>query len=195
MSASIERVVLCSASPRRRDLLRQIGLADFDIRVPNADEHYPEGLDPRGIVEHISDSKAAAARAICSGRELFITADTMVFLDELRLGKPHSADEAFSMLRALSGRSHHVLTGVSVGLGGELITEVESTEVHFRPLSDETIRRYIASGEPMDKAGAYGIQGLGALLVTSIVGDYYNVMGLPLVRLARMLSSFGVTLL
>ena len=192
---AIRRIVLCSGSPRRRELLQQVGLTDFDIRVPDADEHFPDALDPALIVQHISENKAAAARKLCRDDELFITADTMVFLDDLRLGKPHSEEEAREMLRSLSGRSHHVLTGVSVGLGDQLRTEVDSTEVHFRTLSEEQITRYIASGEPKDKAGAYGIQGLGALLVTAIVGDYSNVVGLPLLRLGRMLSYFGVVLL
>ena len=186
------RIVLASASPRRRDLLRQIGLSDFTIRVSDAAEDYPPDLSPAAIVEYISREKAEAVP--CAPDELVIAADTMVFLDGQKLGKPTDEADALRMLTALQGRRHTVRTGVTVRRGDLSRTEVEATAVRFRPLTAEEIRRYIATGEPMDKAGAYGIQGLGALLVEGIRGDYFNVMGLPVLRLARMLRGFGVDL-
>ena len=189
----MSRIILASQSPRRRQLLGQIGLTDFDILVPDADESYDPSLTPQEIVSAISRKKAAAARDLSGDRDaVIIAADTMVFLDGLRLGKPHSQEEAFSMLSALSGREHLVCTGVTVCRGDRLITRPETTAVRFASLSQEDIRRYIATGEPMDKAGAYGIQGLAALFVTGIAGDYYNVMGLPLHLLGDMLREIGV---
>jgi len=187
------KIVLCSGSPRRQELLHRMGIGDFDIRVPQTEERYPEGLSPRQIVEHISRGKAEAARALCSDEELIITADTMVFLDDRRLGKPRDEADALEMLTALQGRSHTVCTGVTVSQGDRRITESEATEVFFRPASRRELLGYIRTGEPMDKAGAYGVQGLGALLVEKINGDFYNVMGLPVLRLSRMLEQFGVT--
>ena len=189
----MSRIILASQSPRRRQLLGQIGLTDFDILVPDADESYDPSLTPQEIVSAISRKKAAAARDLSGDKDaVIIAADTMVFLDGLRLGKPHSEEEAFSMLSALSGREHLVCTGVTVCRGEQLLTRPETTAVRFAPLSEEDIRRYIATGEPMDKAGAYGIQGLAALFVTGIAGDYYNVMGLPLHLLGDMLREIGV---
>lgn len=189
----MSRIILASQSPRRRQLLGQIGLTDFDILVPDADESYDPSLTPQEIVSAISRKKAAAARDLSGDKDaVIIAADTMVFLDGLRLGKPHSEQEAFSMLSALSGREHLVCTGVTVCRGDRLITRPETTAVRFASLSQEDIRRYIATGEPMDKAGAYGIQGLAALFVTGIAGDYYNVMGLPLHLLGDMLREIGV---
>ena len=189
------KIVLCSASPRRQELLRRIGVTDFDIRIPEADESVPAGLTPRQTVEHISRQKALAGRTLCAPDEICITADTMVFLDDVRLGKPADEADALRMLTALQGRSHIVCTGVTVCRGNEYLTECETTEVTFRPASESELLSYIRTGEPMDKAGAYGIQGLGCLLVEGIRGDYYNVMGLPVLRLSRMLARFGVTLL
>lgn len=187
------RIILASQSPRRRQLLEQIGLEDFDILVPDADESYDPALSPQEIVGSICRKKAEAARALArDGDALLIAADTMVFLDGLRLGKPHSQEEAHAMLRALSGRTHHVCTGVTVCRGERMDTRVETTGVAFRPLTDREIRQYVATGEPMDKAGAYGIQGLGGLLVEGIRGDYSNVVGLPVCRLGRILLDFGV---
>ena len=145
------------------------------------------------MVCYISREKSDAAAALCSEDEIVITADTMVFLDDRRLGKPKDEADALSMLTALQGRRHTVCTGVTVRQGSRILTEAESTEVCFRPATEEELRAYIATGEPMDKAGAYGIQGLGALLVEGIQGDFFNVMGLPILRLSRMLSTFGVT--
>ena len=185
-------IVLASQSPRRQELLRNIGIIEFDIRVPEADESYPDGLTAQEVVSCISRKKAEAAVALCSDDEIVITADTMVFLDDKRLGKPADEADALEMLRALQGRHHTVCTGVTVRQGDHSVTEVETTEVYFRSASDEELLGYIATGEPMDKAGAYGIQGKGSLLVEKIHGDYFNVMGLPVLRLSRMLERFGV---
>ena len=187
------RIVLASASPRRQELLRRIGLTDFDVRVPAAEESYPAGLSPRETVEFISREKAEAAAGLCAPDEIFITADTMVFLDDQRLGKPADEADALRMLTNLQGRRHTVCTGVTVGRGDQLLTESEATEVRFRPASREELLGYIRTGDPMDKAGAYGIQSMGALLVEGIDGDFFNVMGLPVLRLSRMLGRFGVT--
>ena len=190
------RIILASQSPRRRQLLGQLGLEDFTILVPDVDESYDPALSPEEIVSSICRRKARAARDMADdGEAIIIAADTMVFLDGLRLGKPHSREEVRAMLRSLSGREHQVCTGVTVCRGDRADTRCESTAVHFRPLTDREIESYIDTGEPMDKAGAYGIQGLGALFVEGIRGDYCNVMGLPLFLLGRMLSDFGVDLL
>ena len=189
------KIVLASGSPRRQELLRRIGVTDFDIRVPETEESYPAGLTPREVVEYISREKADAAAKLCAEDEIVITADTMVFLDEARLGKPADEADALRMLTSLQGRHHTVCTGITVRQGGRSLTESESTEVYFRPVSEAELRGYIATGEPMDKAGAYGIQGMGALLVEKINGDFFNVMGLPVLRLSRMLSRFGVSFL
>ena len=187
------KLVLASGSPRRQELLQRMGIQDFDVRVPDTEENFPQGLSPREVVCYISREKSDAAAALCTDEEIVITADTMVFLDDRRLGKPKDEADALSMLTALQGRRHTVCTGVTVRQGSRILTEAESTEVCFRPATEEELRAYIATGEPMDKAGAYGIQGLGALLVEGIQGDFFNVMGLPILRLSRMLSTFGVT--
>ena len=187
------RIVLASQSPRRQELLRNIGITDYDIRVPEADESYPPGLTAQETVAYISRVKAEAAAKLCDDDEIVITADTMVFLDDKRLGKPVDEEDALKMLTALQGRHHPVCTGVTVRQGTESITEVETTDVYFRPATEAELRAYIATGEPMDKAGAYGIQAKGSLLVEKIHGDYFNVMGLPVLRLSRMLSRFGIT--
>ena len=189
------KIVLASGSPRRQELLARIGITDFDIRVPEAEESYPAGLTPQQIVEYISREKADAAAKLCTPDEIVITADTMVFLDEARLGKPADEADALRMLTALQGRHHTVCTGVTVRRGDDILTQSETTHVYFRPASEAELRAYIATGEPMDKAGAYGVQGKGALLVEKRNGDFFNVMGLPVLRLSRMLAQFGVNLL
>lgn len=187
------RIVLASGSPRRQELLQRIGITEFDVRVPEVEESYPAGLTPRETVEYISREKADAAARLCGADEIVITADTMVFLDDQRLGKPADEDDALRMLTALQGRHHTVCTGVTVRQGDRSITESEATEVYFRPAAEAELRGYIATGEPMDKAGAYGVQGKGALLVERLNGDFFNVMGLPVLRLSRMLGQFGVS--
>ena len=185
-------VILASQSPRRRELLGRMGIDDFLVRPAQGEEVFEPGLSPAELVEHLSRQKAAEVAAGASPEDLVIAADTVVSIDGRVLGKPHSQEEAFSMLSTLSGREHTVYTGVTVCQGGVSITEHEATDVRFRPLTPEEIRSYIATGEPMDKAGAYGIQEYGSLLVEGIQGDYFNVVGLPICRLGRILARFGV---
>ena len=188
------RIILASQSPRRQQLLRQIGL-DFEVLVPDADESYDPTLPPEEIVASICRKKAEAARTLADSADaVIIAADTMVFLGGLRMGKPQDQVDAYTMLSALSGRTHQVCTGVTVCRGGRMEVQTETTAVTFRSLTQDEIWGYIRTGEPMDKAGSYGVQGLGALFVEHIDGDYFNVMGLPLCRLGRMLGKFGVNL-
>ena len=189
------KIVLASGSPRRRELLERIGITDFDVRVPEAEESFPDTFTPQQVVEYISRVKAEAAAALCTDEEIVITADTMVFLDQARLGKPADEADALRMLTALQGRHHTVCTGVTVRRGDDILTQSETTHVYFRPATQEELLAYIATGEPMDKAGSYGVQGKGALLVEKLDGDFFNVMGLPVLRLSRMLEHFGVKLL
>jgi len=188
-------IVLASQSPRRQELLQRIGVEDFKTLSLDIDESYPEGLSPEDTVRYIAKKKCDAAAALCSPDDLIITADTMVFLGNDRLGKPHDEDDAFRMLRELAGRAHTVCTGVTVRQGDRVLTESEATGVIFRPAEESELRAYIATGEPMDKAGSYGVQGKGALLVERLEGDFFNVMGLPVLRLSRMLAQFGIKLL
>lgn len=188
-------IVLASNSPRRKELLERIGIKDFKVSAPNVDESVEPGLSPAEIVEQLSRRKAGAAAKRAGPNDLIIAADTVVALDGAVLGKPRNEEDAFAMLSALSGREHHVYTGVTVLRGDEAVTQHEETAVAFRDIGPGEIRGYIATGEPMDKAGSYGIQGVGALLVSGIRGDYCNVMGLPVFRLGRILGQFGVKLL
>ena len=189
------RIILASQSPRRRQLLAQTGLTDFEILVPQADESYDPSASPEEIVSSICRKKGRAAQTLVEDQEaLIIAADTMVFLDGLRLGKPRDEADAFRMLSALSGRTHHVCTGVTVCQGGRSETRCETTAVTFRPVPEREIWAYIRTGDSMDKAGAYGVQGKAALFVSGIAGDYFNVMGLPLHLLGQMLAAFGVDL-
>ena len=185
-------IVLASRSPRRRQLLEQMGLRDFRIVCSDADETASPGLTPPALVEALSARKAAAVQHAAAAGDLIIAADTVVALDGRVLGKPADGPDAFAMLSALSGRRHQVYTGLTVVCGAQRLTEHEVTAVTFRSLSSAEICAYIAAGEPMDKAGAYGIQGRGALFVEGIEGDYYNVMGLPVCRLGRILARLGV---
>lgn len=188
-------IVLASQSPRRQELLRQMGVEQFATISPDADESYPDGLTPQQTVCLISRKKADAAAAMTAPNSLLITADTMVFVGGDRLGKPRDEADALRMLHELSGRRHEVCTGVTVRHGTKSETFAVTTGVYFRSLADEQLRAYIATGEPMDKAGAYGIQGRGAVLVERIDGDYFNVVGLPVCALAECLSRFGVNAL
>ena len=177
--SAMAKIVLASASPRRQELLQRIGITDFTVRVPDADESYDPSLSPQDIVCHISRQKSLALPS--AEDEIVITADTMVFLDDKRLGKPRDEADALAMLTALQGRHHTVCTGVTVRQGQRILTRAAST--------------YIRGGEPMDKAGSYGVQGQGSLLVERIDGDFFNVMGLPLLLLSQMLQSFDIHLL
>lgn len=184
-------IILASGSPRRKQLLAQMGIETFRVISSDADETVEPGLSPARIVEILSTRKAEAVADHAKPGGLVIAADTIVALDGAVLGKPNDGLEAFRMLSALSGRRHQVYTGVTLLRDGERRTEHEVTTVTFRELTQDDITRYIATGEPMDKAGAYGIQGYGALLVERIEGDYFNVMGLPVCRLGRMLAGMG----
>ena len=187
-------IILGSQSPRRRELLEKLDLP-FSILTADIDETVRPELTPAQAVADISARKAAAILRQASEDDLVITADTIVVLDGQIMGKPHSPEEAEQMLSSLSGRTHQVYTAVTLHSHARQKTEVACTQVTFRPLDPTEIRAYIASGEPMDKAGAYGIQGRGAVLVSHLEGDYFNVMGLPLCTLCRMLRSFGVKVL
>ena len=176
---------------KAQELLRRIGVAEFDVRVPEVEEYFPAGLTPEETVCYISREKSQAVAS--DADEIVITADTMVFLDDKKLGKPADEAQALAMLTALQGRHHTVCTGVTVRQGQRMLTRAQSTHVYFRPASEAELRAYIATGEPMDKAGAYGVQSLGALLVERIDGDFYNVMGLPVEKLGQCLTKhFGV---
>lgn len=188
-------IILASGSPRRQELLGRMGITDFTVRVPEVEESYPAGLSPEETVCYISREKSDAARLLCDENELIITADTMVFLDDKRLGKPKDEAQALEMLTALAGRRHMVCTGVTVRRGNVILTRAQSTDVYFRPATERELRAYIRTGEPMDKAGAYGVQGKGSLLVRRIDGDFFNVMGLPVEMLAEMLKTFEIDLL
>lgn len=185
-------VILASQSPRRRQLLEQMGFTEFQIRPAHGEEVAAPGLTPTQLVEALSRQKAEEIAAGADPDALIIAADTVVAVDGQVLGKPHSTEEAVEMLLSLSGREHTVYTGVTLRRGGQTITRHEATQVRFRPLTREEIDAYVATGEPMDKAGAYGIQGRGALLVEGIQGDYYNVVGLPVCLVGRLLAQFGV---
>ena len=185
-------VILASQSPRRRELLERMGLSDFLIRPAQGEENFDPSLTPTQLVEALSRQKAEEISAGAGPEDIVIAADTVVSVDGRVLGKPGDEAEAAEMLVALSGREHTVYTGVTVRRGGETVTEHEATAVRFRSLTGEEIAAYVATGEPMDKAGAYGIQGYGCLLVEGISGDYFNVVGLPVCRLGKILARFGV---
>ena len=177
-------LILASASPRRKELL-ELFRVPFTIRVADIDETMDENKAPYDEVARVS---AAKAKAVERGKDdVVIAADTIVVCEGKVLGKPHSEEEAYEMLRLLSGRDHQVMTGMTVLRGETTVTVTEVTDLHFRELSDREIYAYIATGEPMDKAGSYGIQGGAALFCSRLVGDYYNVMGLPVCRLGEIL--------
>ncbi len=182
-------LILASASPRRAELLRQVGW-DFEVVVSGVEENETAAdQDAATMVASHARSKALDVSGRHPGR-LTLGADTVVVIGERVLGKPTSADEAREMLRALSGREHQVMTAVALAIGDKLLAEdVVTTEVTFRELSEREIEDYVATGESMDKAGAYGIQGRGALLVGQIRGCYFNVVGLPLARVGEMIGT------
>lgn len=188
-------IVLASASPRRRELLEMLGVKNLRIIPACGQELAPEGASPAETVTALSRAKALEVADAVGAGCVVIAADTMVFLDGERLGKPADGEDALCMLRLLSGRSHEVLTGVTLVCGDRVISEYECTKVRFREMTDSEMLAYIKTGEPMDKAGAYGAQGIGGLFVEAIDGDFFNVVGLPLCRLGKMLEKLGVKLL
>ncbi len=186
------KLILASQSPRRRELLGLLKLP-FEIRVADIDETMDPERAPFEEVARVSRGKALAVRR--EPGDVVVAADTIVVCENEVLGKPRDEEDAFRMLSKLSGRSHQVMTGMTVLRDDTVISHTEVTDITFRPLLPEEIRAYIATGEPMDKAGSYGIQGGAALFAADMRGDYYNVMGLPVCRLAMILRSLGLPIL
>ena len=174
-------IILASGSPRRKQLLEMLGL-EFQVIPAKGEEVIPHGAGPDEAAERPAE-------------DVIIAADTIVWYNGAILGKPRDEQEAARMLSSLSGNTHTVYTGVTVRKGDTVVTGAEETQVRFRKLSGREIDAYIATGEPMDKAGAYGAQGLASLFVEGIDGDFFNVMGLPVCRLGKMLKEVGVVLL
>ena len=185
-------IVLASGSPRRRELLDLIGLEGYKIIADSSEESAPEGLSPERTVIEIALQKAKNVSRFCGDDDIIIAADTLVYLEGRPLGKPDSPEDAMAMLKRLSGRRHEVFTGVVLLKGERKATDVVRTDVVFREIPDSEISAYVKSGEPMDKAGAYGAQGRGSVFIERIEGEFFNVMGLPLCRLSMMLREFGV---
>ncbi len=181
------KLILASASPRRREILKNAGYK-FEVITADADETLPPDISPEQAVKYLAELKNSAVAQNNDG--IIVSADTVVAVDGKILGKPADEQDAENMLKMLSGRTHSVFTGVSVSLGNKKTVFCEKTDVTFFDLSEKEILDYIKTGEPMDKAGAYGIQGRGALLVEKINGDYFNVVGLPIARLSRVLKDF-----
>lgn len=184
------RVVLASGSPRRHELLNLVGIS-HEVRPANIDESIRPRETPLRHAERLAREKATAVSAR-DPNLVTIGADTIVVVNRKILGKPASIEQAGEMLRQLSGREHKVVTGVAVSRGKKLRSAVEEVRVRFRKLRGDEIDAYIATGEPMDKAGAYGIQGYGATIVECVNGDYFSVMGLPLARLIGLLRDVGI---
>ncbi len=184
-------IVLASQSPSRKMLLERAGLR-FDVVVSGVDETVPEALSPGELVEHLAQQKGAAVLPL-RPESTIISADSVVCIDGLILGKPKDDEDAVAMLHRLSGRTHQVVTGVCLLVNGRKEVFHQSTDVTFYPLSDREIREYVARGESRGRAGSYGIEGIGVILVQSIRGDYANVVGLPVAetirRLRRMLEA------
>ena len=188
-------IVLASASPRRRELLQMLGVRDLVILPAVGEEKAGRALPPDELVKALAAHKAREVAEKCEKDDIIVAADTIVWHNGQVYGKPHTEADATRMLRELSGDTHAVYTGVCVRRGGQELLAAERSAVRFRTLTDAEIAAYIGTGEPMDKAGAYGIQGKGSLFVEGIEGDFFNVVGLPLCRLGLMLKELGVTLL
>jgi septum formation protein len=186
---ALPSLVLASQSPRRAELLGKLGLA-FDVRPADIDESYIDHEMPADHAERLAREKALTI-ALGDPDAVVIGSDTIVVLGSDVLGKPRDSDEAVQMLLRLSGREHEVYTGVAVAHGGRVESELERVRVRFRQLDRSDCEAYVATGEPMDKAGAYGIQGFGSALVEAVDGDYFAVMGLPVVRTLKLLERFG----
>jgi septum formation protein len=184
-------IILASQSPRRKELLAQLGVEEFCICPAQGEEIMPQGAEPAALVEELSRQKAREVAEKCGSEDLVIGADTVVALEGTVLGKPGTPEKAAEMLRTLSDKAHQVYTGITLIRGEKELTRHECTTVHFRTLTEEEIAWYVSTGEPLDKAGAYGIQGKGARFIPSIEGDYSNVVGLPLCLLGQMLGEMG----
>ena len=189
------QLILASLSPRRSELLKQLGL-DFRILPCEVNETSPPGLRPDELVETLAARKALAAAGLLD-KGIVIGADTVVALNGQVLGKPTGTSDAVEMLRQLQGTNHEVYTGVALVDAGrrEILIDHEQTRVYFKPLEEIEILRYVSTGEPMDKAGAYAIQGLAAMFISRLEGCYTNVVGLPLAKLSEMLRQFGYNVL
>lgn len=186
----MKKFILASASPRRKEILQNAGFS-FEIIVSDADENITESLTPSETVEELAKRKAMAVWENNKDAVVF-GCDTVVAVDGKILGKPVDDEDAFAMIKMLSGKVHTVSTGVCICDADKIFVFSNTTEVEFYPLSDETIRSYIATGEGKDKAGSYGIQGYGCVLIKEIKGDYFSVMGLPVSESARVLADFGI---
>lgn len=183
------RLVLASASPRRLEILRQLGL-EPDVHPADVDERLLPGEEPGAHVRRLAREKAGHVSALEPGA-LVVAGDTVVVRDGRVLGKPRDPDDALAMLVSLSGRTHHVLSGLALAGPGGIFDAVTRTAVRFRDFDPEHARLYVETGEPMDKAGAYGIQGLGAALVSEVSGDYYSIVGLPVPALLGLFDRAG----
>jgi len=188
------KIVLASGSPRRRELFKMMGIEDFEVIPDTAEEILLQGYTPEQTVCKTALAKAKNVSQRCEPGRLIIAADTEVYLDGQPFGKPKDNKDAETMLRRLAGRRHTVYTGIAIINGDAVTTAAESTEVFFREISDEEIKSYVQTGEPSDKAGAYGAQGRGAVFIERLEGDFFNVMGLPVCRLSTMLRNVGVVL-
>ncbi|HYC52943.1 MAG TPA: Maf family protein [Gemmatimonadaceae bacterium] len=188
MSPKRPRVILASQSPRRRELLTLVGIS-HEVRPADIDETYLPGESPRAHAERLARAKA---RVIATADAVVVGSDTIVVVDGDVLGKPRDVADGARMLRRLSGRRHTVITAVAVAWKGQLESDVEEVDVTFHTLTDADIAAYLETGEPMDKAGSYGIQGYGATIVQRVEGDYFAVMGLPLQRLVRLCGRVGL---
>lgn len=185
----MKKIILASASPRRKELLETAGIS-FEICVADVDESIPEGTPPDEAAKLTASKKAAAVSAIHPDA-VVIGADTIVVADGKILGKPKDRADAENMLRMLSGKEHLVITGVCLSEGGNRTVFEKISKVKFYELSDAEIKAYVATGEPMDKAGAYGIQGKGCVLVEGIEGDYFNIVGLPVAATVKELKKLS----
>ena len=187
-SRPLDRIILASASPRRAELLRAAGI-DFDVRPADIDEAIRPGEAPGDYVSRLAEAKARAVHER-DGNQTVLAADTAVVVDGRILGKPMDEADAKRMLRMIGGRTHEVLTAVSIFHPGEIVdTRMDTTTVEFAELSDADIEWYVSSGEPMDKAGAYAVQGLASRFVTRVEGSYSNVVGLPIALVYQMLTT------
>jgi len=182
-------IVLASQSPRRAELISRLAL-EFEVRPADIDESYHAGETPPAHAERLAREKAEVVAAT-HPHALVVGSDTIVVIDGDVLGKPRSREQAVEMLMRLSGRDHEVCTGVAVAMDGRVESGLERVRVRFRTLTPEACEQYVATGEPMDKAGSYGIQGFGSAIVESIEGDYFSVMGLPVVRMLGLFERFG----
>ena len=189
-------IILASGSPRRKELLEMLGVKELKIIPAKGEERPPENVGPEETVRALSLQKAREVASLYADKDdIVLAADTIVWFHDRIFGKPHSAEEAVQMLTELSGNTHQVYTGVALIRGGTIVSECEISNVRFRNIDRREIAAYVATGEPLDKAGSYGAQGKGALFVQKIDGDFFNVMGLPLCRLDAMLKKLGYELI